>query len=70
MSKVKQYYYDDAEKKVDDIIVKLKSNSIDYETAKNDILAIENLELLNIDDENIDEVLTYELSDENFVTVH
>tara|TARA_Y100001973_G_C5150970_1_gene308096 strand:+ start:70 stop:282 length:213 start_codon:yes stop_codon:yes gene_type:complete len=70
MSKVKQYYYDDAEKKVDDIIVKLKSNSIDYETAKNDILAVENLELLNIDDENIDEVLTYELSDENFVTVH
>ena len=70
MSKVKQYYYDDAEKKVDDIIVKLKSNSIDYETAKNDILAIENLELLNIDDENIDEVLSTELSDENFVTVH
>ena len=70
MSKVKQYYYDDAEKKVDDIIVKLKSNSIDYETAKNDILAVDNLELLNIDDENIDEVLTYELSDENFVTVH
>ena len=70
MSKVKQYYYDDAEKKVDDIIVKLKSNSIDYETAKNDILAVENLELLNIDDENIDEVLSTELSDENFVTVH
>lgn len=70
MSKTKQYYYDNAEKQVDDIIVKLKSNSIDYDTAKNSILAVEGLNLLNIDDENIDEVMQQELADENFATIH
>ena len=60
MSKLKQYYTDDAEKNVDNIISKLKQKTIDYATAKNDILSLDNLNLLNIDAENIDEVLEYE----------
>ena len=41
MSKVKQYYQDVAEKSVDAIILKLKQKTIDFTTAKNDILAVE-----------------------------
>ena len=48
MSKVKQYYTDIAEKNVDAIITKLKQNTIDYATAKNDILAVDDINLLNI----------------------
>ena len=60
MSKVKQYYTDVAEKNVDEIILKLKQKTIDMTTAKNDILAVKDVNLLNIDEENVDEVLHYE----------
>jgi|TARA_S200002703_G_scaffold157139_1_gene164291 hypothetical protein len=60
MSKVKQYYTDVAEKNVDAIILKLKQKTIDMTTAKNDILAVKDVNLLNIDAENVDEVLHYE----------
>jgi hypothetical protein len=60
MSKVKQYYTDVAEKTVDAIILKLKQKTIDMTTAKNDILAVKDVNLLNIDAENVDEVLHYE----------
>ena len=60
MSKVKQYYTDIAEKNVDAIITKLKQNTIDYAMTKNDILAVDDINLLNIDADNVDEVLEYE----------
>tara|TARA_R100001480_G_C4623798_1_gene166809 strand:+ start:324 stop:524 length:201 start_codon:yes stop_codon:yes gene_type:complete len=60
MSKVKQYYTDVAEKNVDAIILKLKQKTIDMTTAKNDILAVKDVNLLNIDADNVDEVLYYE----------
>ena len=60
MSKVKQYSENVAEKSVDAIILKLKQKTIDMTTAKNDILAVKDVNLLNIDAENVDEVLHYE----------
>jgi len=60
MSKVKQYYTNVAEKNVDAIILKLKQKTIDMTTAKNDILAVKDVNLLNIDADNVDEVLYYE----------
>ena len=62
MSKAKQYYTDVAEKSVDAIILKLKQKTIDFTTAKNDILAVEGLDLINIDAENVDEVIETEIA--------
>ena len=62
MSKVKQYYENVAEKSVDAIILKLKQKTIDFTTAKNDILAVEGLDLINIDTDNVDEVIETEIA--------
>ena len=62
MSKVKQYYTDVAEKSVDAIILKLKQKMMNFTTAKNDILAVEGLDLINIDAENVDEVIETEIA--------
>jgi|TARA_R110001592_G_scaffold153550_1_gene382103 hypothetical protein len=62
MSKVKQYYENVAEKSVDAIILKLKQKTIDFTTAKNDILAVEGVQLLNIDTDNVDEVIETEIA--------
>ena len=59
MSKVKQYYTDDAEKKVDKIIKSYTDNLITEQTAIKDIMDVENVNLLNIDDYNVGEVLYY-----------
>ena len=59
MSKVKQYYTDDAEKKVDKIIKNYTDNLITEQTAIKDIMDVENVNLLNIDDYNVGEVLYY-----------
>tara|TARA_B100000508_G_scaffold121417_1_gene103080 strand:- start:3 stop:203 length:201 start_codon:yes stop_codon:yes gene_type:complete len=59
MSKVKQYYTDEAEKKVDKIIKSYTDNLITEQTAIKDIMDVENLDLLNIDDNNVGEVLYY-----------
>ena len=59
MSKVKQYYTDDAEKKVDKIIKNYTDNLITETTAIKDIMDVENVNLLNIDDDNVSEVLYY-----------
>jgi hypothetical protein len=61
MSKVKQWATDVAEKAVDDILTKVKNKIIDLKTAKDDILKIENLALVDIDEDNIDEVLEMEM---------
>ena len=59
MSKVKQYYTDEAEKKVDKIIKSYTDNLITEQTAIKDIMDVENVNLLNIDDYNVAEVLYY-----------
>ena len=59
MSKVKQYYTDEAEKKVDKIIKSYTNNLITEQTAIKDIMDVENVNLLNIDDNNVGEVLYY-----------
>ena len=59
MSKVKQYYTDEAEKKVDKIIKSYTDNLITEQTAIKDIMDVENVNLLNIDEYNVGEVLYY-----------
>ena len=55
MSKVKQWAWDKAEKAVDTVIDKLKNKSINVETAKSEILKVDNVGLCSIDELNIDE---------------
>ena len=59
MSRVKQYYTDEAEKKVDKIIKNYTDNLINETTAIKDIMDVENVNLLNINDDNVAEVLYY-----------
>jgi len=60
MSKVKQYYTDEVEKKVDDILTKVKNNVITKDNAKVEIMKLDNLNLISIDENNIDEVIDME----------
>ena len=46
MSKVKQYYTDVVEKKVDNIILHTKQNLISKENAIDNILKVDNFELI------------------------
>ena len=57
MGKVKQWAEDTAEKKVDNIIFKMKDGQIDWDTAKSDILKVENVNMTGIDEDNIDEAI-------------
>ena len=61
MSKVKNYYWDLAEKAVDAILLELKNNAITKEAAKAKIMVVDNLELVGIDENNVDEVIDMEL---------
>ena len=65
MSKVKQYYTNEAETKVDKIIKSYTDNLITEQTAIKDIMDVENVNLLNIDDDNVSEVLYYAKEDYN-----
>ena len=57
MGQVKQMAMDNAEKNVDIIIENYKDNKINMETAKSNILKVENVIMTGIDSENVDEVL-------------
>ena len=57
MSKVKQWAEDTAEKSVDLIIEKVKDGQIDLDTAKKDILNIENVNMTGINADNVEEVI-------------
>lgn len=57
MSKVKQWAEDTAEKAVDKIIKQVKDNLINKETAMNDILKVDNVEMLGINFDNVEEVI-------------
>ena len=58
MGKVKQWAEDTAEKKVDNIIYKLKDGQIDLTTAVEKTLKVENVNMLGIDENNVEEALT------------
>ena len=62
MSKVKNYYWDEAEKFVDAVLLKLKNNEINKDEAKKQILESNvALDLVDINEYNIDEVIDMEL---------
>jgi len=62
MSKVKNYYWDEAEKFVDAVLLKLKNNEISKADAKKEILESNvALDLVDINAYNIDEVIDMEL---------
>ena len=61
MSKVKNYYWDLAEKAVDAILLELKNNAITKEAAKAKIMNVDNVNMLGIEEYNVDEVIDLEL---------
>jgi len=61
MSKVKQYIETSVENQVDKFINKMKDGQIDLDTCKSKILEIDNLNMVGIDENNIDEVITQEI---------
>ena len=61
MAKVKNYYMDEAEKAVDEIIKNLKNNVITKSVAIKDILDVEAVNLIDIDEYNVEEVIDMEL---------
>ena len=63
MAKVKQYYTNEVENNVDDILSKYVINEISFKDAKSKIMKLDNLNLLNIDEYNVDEVLFTEKED-------
>ena len=58
MSKVKQWAEDTAEKSVDLILKKLKEGQINLENATTNILDVENVNMLGINADNVDEVIS------------
>jgi len=61
MSKVKQYIETSVENQVDKFINKMKDGQIDFDTCKSKILEIDNLNMVGIDEDNIEEVITQEI---------
>lgn len=61
MSKVKQYYADEAENKVDQILAHMKSGQIDEDKAKKEILNVDNVNMLDIHADNVDELIYWSL---------
>ena len=63
MSKTKNYYWEEAEKFVDAVLLKLKNNEISKAEAKKEILESDvALDLVDINAHNIDEVIEMEIA--------
>jgi hypothetical protein len=58
MSKVKQYAEDTAEKNVDKIILGFKQGVLNKDTTMSKILDVENVNMLGINADNVDEVIS------------
>ena len=58
MSKVKQWAEDTAEKAVDKIILGFKQGVLNKDTATSKILDVENVNMLGINADNVDEVIS------------
>ena len=63
MSKVKQYYTNEAEKSADLIINDYVKGKIDFKTAKDKVLKVENVNLVDIDENNVDDALFFAKED-------
>jgi len=62
MSKVKNYYWDEAEKFVDNVFEKLEKGLINKKEAKKEILESNvALDLIDINEDNIDEVIEMQM---------
>ena len=62
MSKVKNYYWDEAEKFVDNVFQKLEKGLINKKEAKKEILESNvALDLIDINEDNIDEVIEMQM---------
>ena len=59
MSKVKNYYWDLAEKEVDKITNEYLAGKIDQDTAENKISEVDNVNMLGIDEHNVGDHLYY-----------
>ena len=59
MSKVKNYYWDLAEKEVDKITDEYLAGHIDLNTAENKISGVDNVNMLGIDEHNVGDHLYY-----------
>ena len=59
MSKVKNYYWDLAEKEVDKITDEYLAGHIDLNTAENKISEVDNVNLVGIDEHNVGDHLHY-----------
>ena len=57
MGAVKQWAWDEAEKKVDNILQKYVDLEIKYDDARAQILAVDNLDLVDIDEHSVDDVM-------------
>ena len=62
MSKVKEWAYDEAEKKVDKILADFKAGVYNSTVAKNKIIMVDNVEMIGIDENNVDEVIDQEVA--------
>ena len=63
MSKVKNYYWNEAEKASDVIIDDYVKGNIDFNTAKSKVLEVDNINLTGIDEYNVDDALFYAKED-------
>jgi hypothetical protein len=63
MSKVKQYYTNEVEKTTDLIINDYVKGKIDFKTAKDKVLKVENVNLIDIDENNVDDTLFFAKED-------
>ena len=63
MSKVKNYYRNEAEKASDVIIDDYVKGNIDFNTAKTKVLEVDNINLTGIDEYNVDDALFYAKED-------
>jgi hypothetical protein len=63
MSKVKNYYWNEAEKASDVIIDDYVKGNIDFNTAKTKVLEVDNINLTGIDEYNVDDALFFAKED-------
>ena len=63
MSKVKNYYWNEAEKASDVIIDDYVKGNMDFNTAKTKVLEVDNINLTGIDEYNVDDALFYAKED-------
>jgi hypothetical protein len=63
MSKVKQYYTNEVEKTTDLIINDYVKGKIDFKTAKDKVLKVENVNLIDIDENNVNDTLFFAKED-------